>query len=130
MFLRIDFPSRSTMHRIRLRGPWTVDQRDEATGSSATWIATRRFQRPAKNIDGETVRLVFVGLAVPVDVLLNGLPLGRVEHDALETGFDITDCWLASNMLELAFRGYDPERDPLPPADASGPRGEVVLEFS
>ncbi len=73
---------------------------------------------------------MFADVAGPVDVLLNGVPLGRIEQAVTVTGFDITHRWLASNMLEMRYLGYDPVRDPLPPADTSGPRGEVALEFS
>jgi hypothetical protein len=98
----------SSLHRIRLRGPW------EATplGGGRT-RHLRRFGRPRTLDPGETAWVVCEAVTGPAEVSVNGGPVGRAEAGPF--AFDVTSRLDPRN--ELVIETTD------------GPLGEVALEI-
>jgi hypothetical protein len=100
-------------HRIRLRGPWTV----EPAGPGRV-VCRRRFGLPRRLDAGERVFLTGDGSSGRVAVTLNGSPLGDADGAAWE--FEV-GVWLRERN-ELAVEAD--ARD-----DGAVPWGEVALEI-
>jgi hypothetical protein len=124
---------RSSVHGIRLNGPWEVDL--EAAGDSPGRVTLpgslhdiglagysgrvrfrRRFGRPT-GITTESVHLAFRGVRGPAAIVLNGQTLGMVHSPR---DFDVTGQLLERNELEVVVVAGD---------DQCGIVGDVVLEI-
>ena len=121
------------VHRIRLRGPWDVRTHAGTApgrmivpgtlkaggwpGFSGRVSFYRRFGRPSNLSAGETVWLVFEGVAGPARVLLNAEPLGELTGAG---ELELTGRLNERNTLEVMVDAPD---------DGCGIVDEVVLEI-
>lgn len=104
-------------HRIRLRKPW----RHEATAQGVVW--RRRFGRPGRLGDADTVCLCAEGISLEGAVALNGEFLGSLPAPGPLARYDVTRRLLDRNELCILARkshGID---------DVAAPPGEVFLEI-
>jgi hypothetical protein len=104
-------------HRIRLRKPW----RHEATAQGVVW--RRRFGRPGRLGDADTVWLCVEGMSLEGVITLNGEFLGSLPTPGPIARYDVTRRLLDRNELSLLAgksHGID---------DAAVPPGEALLEI-
>lgn len=100
----------STLHIIRLRGPWKCER--VAGGAAAGPQPSgrvryaRRFNLPTNLEPGERVWLVCQGLDGQTELALNGRRLGTLVGPSPPERFDITDRLAPHNTLAI-----DTERD-------------------
>jgi beta-galactosidase/beta-glucuronidase len=136
----------STLHTIRLRGPWeyTVEARTDASISSvnlpprgrvtmpATWAAylgadfrgrvayLRRFGKPTNLAPTEQVWLVCEGAAESASLAVNGHHLGSVTGPSSPAEFDVTKLLGERNELVATVESSQA---------TGGLTGEVRLEI-
>ncbi len=102
----------ATVHRIRLRGAWRIERRDDG---SATF--ERNFGSPRTLDDGETVWLVCDAVPGYGAVWVNGSKIGdAVAGSAFES--DVTGVMGVRNSVRFQLGGVEVEQ-----------LGEVGLEF-
>jgi len=129
-------------HRIRLRGPWEcqpLERRPAAEpppplrmtlpcrwadgglpGFAGRVRFRRRFGYPGQIDSYERVWLTFAGSAGPMEIVLNGAPLGQPQDAAGPLEFDVTALLRPRNELVVDLEGD---------ADRGGLAEEVALEI-
>jgi hypothetical protein len=121
-------------HRIRLRGPWECETREQKARVTmpcrwreAGWVefrgqvrCRRRFGYPGRIDAHERVWLTFAGVADSADIWLNGQLLGHRERSDCPFEFDVTAVLQARNELLVEVISAD---------DRGGLEGEVALEI-
>jgi hypothetical protein len=121
----------SSIHSIKLKGPWTIVRRPGAAAStnraepetvhlpadwqslfgcvSGTAVFERRFNRPTGLSEGHQVRIVLRDVAGLRQVVLNDVPLS-VENGIDDARFvEITDGMQPHNRLTIELQ-FDPNR--------------------
>ena len=130
------------MHSIRLRGPWECFLPGEAEPRRIEMPATgqrladlipagtplpcpvrllRHFGLPTGIEPSDRLEIVVESAGVPLDVTLNGQPLGQLSPTNQPSRLDVTSQLSLRNELSLAF--------PLSPSTPL-PIGEVRLEIT
>jgi hypothetical protein len=107
-----------SMHTIRLRGPWEIEQ---SAGRMGTARCVRHFNKPTGLESGERVWLVIEGMARTAAISFNGAFVGQASSWS-SARFNITPQLMARNRIEIE----------LPSPTGADPRvslGEVRLEI-
>jgi hypothetical protein len=113
-------------HRIRLRGPWRIEDAGKQTvpwselaGGSQHLRARRSFGFPGRIDAYERVWMTFGGLPAAARISLNGSILGRQENAETPFEFDVTALLQGRNELTVEL---------LEPPIAGAGWGEVAME--
>ena len=94
----------SPPHVIRLRFPWSV----ESLGNGLQRFS-RHFNGPSGLTNGDRVELVLARVPSPIDVELNGSPLGELDPEGQIVRFAVTDLLEPRNRVDITMAEPSPQ---------------------